>query len=148
TRFGRKHGCEPERYAGTQGKMHVTALPTNPAVSGTPRKLFAADAAMASSGMAAVVVLVICLVAMAGWVLRTQRNSVEFARRQQVETIGVLLSDNAARLLSTDDLSQLRGAISSAARNWDLTTCRVVIGQQIIADADPHQINLQSLPAK
>jgi signal transduction histidine kinase len=104
---------------------------------------------MASTGLAAVAVLVVFLVATAAWVVRSQRIAVEIARQEQVDAIGTLLSESAGRMLAAGELSPLRAAISAAARNWNLSVCRIVVGkQQVIADADPHQINMQTLPAK
>jgi signal transduction histidine kinase len=133
----------------------VTALPTTPPAA-TPtqsvaprRRLISGDAAMASTGMAAVAVLVIFLLTTAAWGLRSQRIAVEVARQQQVDAIGTLLSESAGRMLAEGELSQLRSALNTAARNWDLSVCRIVVGkQQVIADADPHQINTQTLPAQ
>jgi signal transduction histidine kinase len=135
----------------------LTALPTtppNPAPDTASRptgsaarsRFLSGDAAMASAGMAAVAILVVCLLAMAAWAVRSQRVAVEIARQQQVDAIGTLLTENAGRMLASGELSPLRSSLSSAARNWDLSVCRIVIGKQVIADADPRQINMQTLP--
>lgn len=129
----------------------MTAIPTTTAtpVAVPRRRILSGDASMASAGMAAVAVLVVSLLAMAGWVLRSERIAVEVARQQQLDAIGTLLSENSARMLAAGELSQLRSGMSTAARTWDLAVCRIVIGkQQVIADADPHQINTPSLPAQ
>jgi PAS domain S-box-containing protein len=80
-------------------------------------------------------------------VQRNQTPTALHSRQQQLRTIGDLVSQNAATLLSTNDLSAVRRVLGEAAPIYNLTQCRVILGNgQVIASSDPSQVNLTKLP--
>jgi PAS domain S-box-containing protein len=88
------------------------------------------------------------LMATAWWALRAQQNSLIAARDQRVELIGSMLSQDAEAMLGANDLSRLRRVVVETARTWGLSSCRVLLGRnQVLADADPRNINVSALPA-
>jgi PAS domain S-box-containing protein len=106
------------------------------------------DSVMAPLAIGAIAILVTSLMATAGWALRAQQQSLISARDQRVELIGSLLGQEAETMLATNDLSRLRREVVETARTWGLASCRIVLSSnQVLADADPRNINVATLPA-
>ncbi len=69
------------------------------------------------------------------------------SRTDQVRVVGALLSQSAESMLQANELSALRRMVADAGRNYQLSTCRIVLGEdQVIADAEPGKINVRTLP--
>ena len=106
------------------------------------------DSVTAPLAIAAISILVASLVATAWWALRAQQQSMIAARDQRVQLIGTMLSQDAEAMLAAGDLSRLRGVVVETARTCGLSSCRIVLGRnRVLADADPRNINVASLPA-
>jgi signal transduction histidine kinase len=104
-------------------------------------------ASVAALGLAAVVVLVACLGAMSWWSARAEYEAVESTRSNQVRTLAPVLGRTAEQMIAAGELSGLRRTLMEVARDWKLSTCRIVLSEnQILADADPRKINAVALP--
>jgi PAS domain S-box-containing protein len=100
-------------------------------------------------GLAALVVLVASIGATSWWAARSEHEAFESARTQQIRTLAPVLGRSAEQMLAAGDLSALRTALIGVARDWRLSTCRIVLGEgQVIADADPKKINVLTLPQR
>lgn len=105
------------------------------------------DSAMAPLAIAAIAILVTSLMATAWWAMRSQQTAAIAARDQRVELIGSMLGQDAEAMLAANDLSRLRRTVVETARAWGLSSCRILLGpDQILADADPRNINVPALP--
>jgi PAS domain S-box-containing protein len=102
---------------------------------------------IATLGLAAVIILVASLGAISWWAARTEHEAFESTRANQVRTLAPVLGRTAEQMLGDGELSALRSTLVEVARDWKLSTCRVVLGEnQVLADADPKKINVISLP--
>jgi len=111
-------------------------------------RLLNQDSVMAPLAIAAIAILVASLTATAWWALRAQQQALITSRDQRVELIGSMLSQDAEAMLSANDLSRLRRVVVETSRTWRLASCRILLSQnQILADADPRNINVTQLPA-
>jgi signal transduction histidine kinase len=107
------------------------------------------ESAVASIGIAAAAILLGAMAMLAWWNAEAERRALIEARREQVRSIGALLSQSAESLLAANELSAIRRMISDASVTEELPQCRLVLGDgQVIADADAAQINLHKLPDK
>lgn len=105
------------------------------------------QAGVASLGLAAAVILVACLGAMSWWAARSERDTFEAGRARQVRTFAPVLGRTAEQMLGAGELSALRRTLVEVARDWKLSSCRIVLAEgQVIADADPRKINVITLP--
>jgi len=94
-------------------------------------------------------ILLLAMAAMAWWLSFTHNRAYSKARTREIETVGAIISQSAEVMLAADELSALRRLAVEAAREYDLTLCRVVLPNgQIVADADPSRITIQSLPPR
>src|SRR6059058_4742230 len=81
------------------------------------------------------------------WTLRNQRESLDFARREQIRSVAGILAQSAESMLASGDLSALRRQIIDSKLQYSLLQCRIVLpNHAIIADADPSKINAVALP--
>lgn len=100
-----------------------------------------------SLGLAAVIILVASLGAMSWWAARAEHEAVEATRTRQVRTFAPVLARTAEQMLQAGELSALRRTLIEVARDWKLSTCRIVLAEnQVLADADPKKINVIQLP--
>jgi signal transduction histidine kinase len=84
---------------------------------------------------------------MSWWAARTEREAFESARTQQIRTFAPILGRTAEQMLAAGELSALRRTLIEVARDWKLSSCRIVLGEgQVIADANPKKINVLTLP--
>jgi signal transduction histidine kinase len=105
------------------------------------------QASAGALGFAAVVVLVACLGTMSWWAARSEHEAFEAARAHQIRTFAPVLGRTAQQMLEAGELSPLRRTLVEVARDWKLSTCRIVLGEgQVIADANPKKINVVTLP--
>ncbi len=110
--------------------------------------LLRGESVIASTGLVLAALLLAFMGATGYWTLRVQREALESARLDEVRSLGALLCETVAAMLPLDELSTTRRLLLQAARNYDLTACRVVLADgQIVADADPTKITLLTLPA-
>jgi signal transduction histidine kinase len=87
--------------------------------------------------------------ASAYWSYSVHRDAWTSARGRQIEAIGSMLSQSAETMLAAGELSALRRLTAEAARNHDLTRCRIVLPDgKVVADADPSQITAAELPKR
>ncbi|CAG0996494.1 two-component system, OmpR family, sensor histidine kinase VicK [Phycisphaerales bacterium] len=101
-----------------------------------------------SAGLAVAAIVLGVLVASAWWTLDTLRQSVERSRRGQAGVVGQLIVAAAETMLAENDqTTAVRNMVTESARTYNLTTCRIVLGDgTIIADADPKRISKAKLP--
>src|SRR5438105_2482740 len=101
------------------------------------------ESALASIALATATSLLAAMAACGWWTGREHRQTLAAAREEQLRTIGSLLSQNVESMLNADDLSGARRLLLDSARIWHLRECRIVLGtDQVLADADPHRINV------
>jgi PAS domain S-box-containing protein len=119
-------------------------------VTTTPRYrlILRGESAVASVGIALAAIVLLAMAAAGWWTLRTQKQSLQLSRINQVRTIGAILSQTAESMLASNDLSPLRRLVADAARDHQLSLCRVALPDgQVIADANPARISAKKLPA-
>src|SRR5947207_375089 len=92
--------------------------------------------------------IIMTTVASAGWwTLRNQRESLDFARREQIRSVAGILAQSAESMLASGDLSALRRQIIDSKLQYSLLQCRIVLpNHATIADADPSKINAVAMP--
>jgi PAS domain S-box-containing protein len=105
------------------------------------------ESLIASTGLVLAVILLLSMAATAYWTMRVQRNTQEAAQAAEIQSLGALLSETAALMLSVEELSSVRRMITDVGRTYRLKECRIVLPDgQIVADADPSRITTPSLP--
>src|SRR3954465_13633378 len=72
------------------------------------RLLVRGEALIALVGFALAVVITSGIVIGGWWALRSQRDSLDIARREQVRSVSSMLAQSAASMLGSGDLSSLR----------------------------------------
>ncbi|HTL31341.1 MAG TPA: ATP-binding protein, partial [Tepidisphaeraceae bacterium] len=115
-----------------------------------PRRglLLRGESSVASIGIAASAVLLVSMAALAWWTTRIQSEYAQSTRQEQVRSAGVLLAQSIEVMLQQNELSAARRLIADAARNQELSQCRVVLPDgQVVADAEPMRITAHKLPA-
>lgn len=104
-------------------------------------------ASIATLGLAAVIILVASLGTISWWAARAEHETFEAARANQVRTLAPVLGRTAEQMLATGELSALRRTLVEVARDWKLSTCRIVLSEgEVLADSDPKKINVILLP--
>jgi signal transduction histidine kinase len=111
------------------------------------RFLVRGESAVASIGIAGAAILLTTLAACGWWTISSVEDSQLQGRTEELRAVGALMSQSAESMLAADQLSDVRRMIADAARNYRLSRCRIVLGEnEIVADAEPSRINLRSLP--
>lgn len=109
--------------------------------------LMRGESVIASTGLTLAVILLVAMAASAWWTLRTQRQTMQAARQEQLNALGGLLSHSAEALLTSDELAKVRLMISDAARSYSLAGCRIVLSDgQVVADIESSKITAHRLP--
>lgn len=122
----------------------MTTSPNTPASQPVRRRPIAGAGRL---GLAALVVLIASIGTMSWWAARSEHEAFASARTQQIRTLAPVLGRSAEQMLAAGELSPLRRTLIEVARDWRLSTCRIVLGDgQVIADADPKKINVVPLP--
>lgn len=109
----------------------------------TPRRLWLGrgESSIASVGLAVTVILIVSLLGCGYWMLRTQRDTLEDARRQQVRLLIDVLGQATEQLLADDELTAVRRLVMEAAARHQLAACRVVTpAGDVLADGDTARI--------
>lgn len=121
----------------------MSATPSQSAQSPRPQR----RASVATLGLAAVIILVASLGTISWWAARAEHDAFEAARANQIRTLAPVLGRTAEQMLAAGELSSLRRTLVEVARDWKLSTCRIVLSEgQVLADSDPKRINVISLP--
>ncbi len=123
--------------------------------SGRPKKpwwpssmLLRGESVIASTGLVLAAILLAVMGGTAYWTFRVHRNAMETARTDEIQSLGLILTETATSLLSSNELSVTRRLLADAARTFDLDRCRIILGDgQVIADAEPSRITLTEMPA-
>src|SRR5690606_36519252 len=84
------------------------------------RLLVRGESVIASTGLTLAAILLGAMAAASGWALKTQRDSLQAARDQQIHATGEMLALASERLLAADDITGLRSLITEAARMYGL----------------------------
>ncbi|MEX2544586.1 MAG: ATP-binding protein [Phycisphaeraceae bacterium] len=107
--------------------------------------LMRGEALIASVGIAVALILVATLGGAGYWLLHTERQATEQARRQRIEAVVELLAPTAEHMLATDTITPLRRLMMDMADRHLLSRCRVVVpGRGVVADADASRINVHA----
>ena len=110
--------------------------------------LLRGESVVASTGLILAAILLAVMGGTAYWTFRVHRNAMETARTDEIHSLGLILTETATSLLSSNELSVTRRLLADAARTFDLDRCRLILGDgQVIADAEPSRITLTELPA-
>ncbi len=114
----------------------------------SPGKLLVrGEALIAVLGIGLAAMMTASIASTGWWTLRTQRDAMDFARREQIRSVSGILSQSAETLLSSADLSALRRQMIDAKLQYGLLQCRIILPNNlIIADADPTKINAVAMP--
>jgi PAS domain S-box-containing protein len=125
----------------------MMTLPTLTSKGRRSRLLLRGESTIASVGVALAAILLGAMGASAWWLRQNQVESSQGARAQQVRTVGDLLSQNVESLLTANELTAVRRAVSEASATYHLTDCRVVLGDGgVVAASNPAKITVQKLP--
>src|SRR5439155_14631738 len=105
------------------------------------------EALIALLGIALAGIIMTAVASAGWWTLRSQRESLDFARREQIRSVSGILSQSAESMLASGDLTSLRRQIIDSKLQYSLVQCRIVLpNNTVIADADPTKINAVSMP--
>ncbi len=113
------------------------------------RRLFGErEGALVAAGLSTCTLLMGVLGASGWWTLHTNADAIRSGRQKQVESIAQLVAHAAEFAIPGNDLSGLRLTVSEAARNNDLSVCRVLLPDgSVLADAQPSAITARKLPS-
>jgi PAS domain S-box-containing protein len=111
------------------------------------RLLVRGEALIAIVGIALAGVITAGIGAAGWWSLRSQRESLDLARREQVRSVSGILAQSAESMLANGELSSLRREIIDSKLQYSLVQCRIVLpNNTVIADADPTKITAVTMP--
>ncbi len=111
------------------------------------RLMLRGESAVFLFGTALAGILLSVVAATAVWNASAMRESLERGRANEVRAVGALLGTTAEMMLAAGELSALRRVVMDAGRDYELSHCRVVLGDsQVAADLDAPHINLKALP--
>ena len=105
-------------------------------------KLLRGESVIASIGLALAAILLAVMGGTAYWTLKVHRSTLEDNRSVQIKSIGSVLAETIASLMSANELSVARRLIADSARSFDLERCRVLLADgQVIADANASRVS-------
>lgn len=105
------------------------------------------ESSVAPAGMALIGVLAVAMIAAGWWAMRSQSQTLQDARIEEVHAAGDVLADAVEALAQAGEVSAMRRLVMNSAQRHDLDLCRVVLpGGGVLADADPAQITATMLP--
>jgi PAS domain S-box-containing protein len=111
------------------------------------RFLLRGESSVASIGITAAALLLCSMATLAWWTTRIQNQYAENTREEQVRSAGVLVAQSIEVMLEQNELSAARRLIADAARNQELSQCRVVLPDGlVVADAEPSKITAHKVP--
>ncbi len=111
------------------------------------RFLVRGESLIASTGLVLAAILLASMAATGYWTLRTQRDALDSARAQEIQSLGDVLCDTAGLLLSVEELTTVRRLIVDVGRSFNMMECRIVLPDgRVIASADPSGITEPGLP--
>ena len=119
----------------------------NQAAKGVPRFLMRGESIIASTGLAMAAILLLAIACAGGWTVFAERRTERTRVQDDLRSWGQLLARSVEQQLSNDTLSSVRTLVMDAAREHDLSECRVVLPDgQVMADAQPKGNTLKELP--
>jgi len=123
-------------------------MPVMPNKQSRPsRWLLRGESTIASTGLLLAAIVLCAMGGSAWWSARSHRATVRDARQHEVESIGELLSELSARLLSVNEVSTVRLLVAETARRHDLPLCRIVLPDgAIVVASNAADITRASLP--
>ncbi|MHC4447967.1 MAG: hypothetical protein ACYSXF_09345, partial [Planctomycetota bacterium] len=111
------------------------------------RWLVRGESVIASTGLVLAAILLAVMSTTAYWTLRIQREALESARADEIQSLSILLGEMVTVLLEQGQLSTVRRLVTEAGHHAKLSECRLVLtGGQVVAAADPSEITLLTLP--
>jgi len=111
------------------------------------RRVLRDDLHLTSIGFGFTAILLLAMAAAAWWAGHTQDTSLHQARAERVRTIGSTLARTTEVLLADGRLDRVRRLVVEAAREADLTRCRLLLPTgEVVADAEPETITRRDLP--
>lgn len=109
--------------------------------------LLRGESVIASIGLVLAAILLAVMGGTGYWTLKVHRSTLEDNRTAQIESIGSVLAETIASLMSANELSVARRLLADSARSFDLQRCRILLADgQVIADADASRITTSVLP--
>ena len=105
------------------------------------------ESSVAPAGMALIGILALAMTAAGWWAMRSQTQSLQDARIQELHAAGGVLADSAESLVLAEEVSALRRLVMYSAQQHQLDLCRVVMPDGgVLADGDPSRITVTTLP--
>lgn len=124
----------------------TTPLPSATRRTVWSRFLLRGESSVAGVGITFGAILLGAMTALGWWTLKTQQSSVAQTRRDEIRSVGALLSQTATALLADGDVNRVRKLMVEAKRDYQLTTCRVTLpGGAVVAD-DSGKATVKALP--
>lgn len=103
---------------------------------------------VAGIGFAVLGILLGALGTSAWWAVRTQAESLERAKSEQLRVLGTTLAASAETMLANDELSSLRRIVVELAQKGEVEQCHIILPDgRVIAADKPSGITLLELPA-
>ncbi|MCH8823944.1 MAG: PAS domain-containing protein [Planctomycetes bacterium] len=110
-------------------------------------KLLRGESVIATIGLALAAILLAVMGGTAYWTLKVHRSTLEDNRTEQIESVGSVLAETIASLMSANELSVARKLLADSARSFDLERCRVLLADgQVVANADASRVTTSVLP--
>ena len=110
-------------------------------------KLLRGESVIATIGLALAAILLAVMGGTAYWTLKIHRSTLEDNRTEQIESVGSVLAETIASLMSANELSVARKLLADSARSFDLERCRVILADgQVVVDADASRVTTSVLP--
>ncbi|MCC6682989.1 MAG: PAS domain-containing protein [Phycisphaeraceae bacterium] len=125
-----------------------TPVPEAAEVACSPRSarlahawLMRGESSVASIGMVLSAIVLAVLAACAYWTMRTQSDSLEQTRLDQLLSAGQMLAQSSERMLAAGDVTPVRRMMMDGAERFGLERLRIVLPSgDVIADNDPSRI--------
>jgi len=103
---------------------------------------------LAIVGFAVTALLVITSALSTWWALRTQSETLEKVREEQIRSIGATLARSAEVMLANDQLAIARQILAERSQACQFTYRLVLADSKVVADSDPSRITPLPLPAQ
>ncbi len=111
------------------------------------RWLSPTEAAIGPIIVALFAAVMVALLVMGWWSVRTERTTTVAASTARVVSTGQLLADGVHTMLASDDVAAVRRMVVEAGRQAQLRSCRVLLPDgSVLADQEPSRISLDTLP--
>ena len=91
--------------------------------------------------------VMVALLVMGWWSVRTERTTTVAANTARVVSTGQLLADSVHTVLASGDVAAVRRLVAEAGSQAQLRSCRVVLADgAVLADQELSRISIDTLP--